>query len=108
MLTGFWDWLKSTPKRTQVWRTANWHTTVIFAVTLVVILDMGLRLGIGESAGASATVATLSVRAAVLVGYGAMYGGTLVYEYRFNVEGVEGSTVRDEGDQDQLPGQRES
>jgi uncharacterized membrane protein len=108
ILTGFWDWLRSTPKRTQVWRTANWHMTVMFAVTLVVILDMGLRLGIRESAGASAAVATLSVLAAVLVGYGAMYGGTLVYEYQFNVEGLEGSTVWDEGDQDQLPGQRES
>ena len=43
---------------------------------------------------------------ALLVSFGALYGGSLVYDYQFNVEGLKGSTVYDETENDQLPGER--
>ncbi len=85
-LTGFWDWLKSTPKYTQAWRTANWHMAVMVTVTLVVVADIVLRLGAYDAPRAPGGVTLLSALAAVLVAYGAMYGGALVYDYGFNVE----------------------
>ena len=33
IITGFWDWLKSTPNRTQAWRTANWHMAVMLTMS---------------------------------------------------------------------------
>ncbi|MGH2821324.1 MAG: DUF2231 domain-containing protein, partial [Actinomycetota bacterium] len=43
-LTGFWDWLRSTPKHTQAWRTANWHMTLMLTTTVVVVVDLVVRL----------------------------------------------------------------
>ncbi len=85
-ITGFWDWLKSTPKYTQAWRTANWHMAVMVTVTLVVIADIVLRLGDYNALRAPGAVTSLSVLAGALVAYGATYGGALVYDYGFNVE----------------------
>ncbi|MFN2557540.1 MAG: DUF2231 domain-containing protein [Nitriliruptorales bacterium] len=85
-LTGFWDWLKSTPKHTQAWRTANWHMAVMVTVTLIVVADIVLRLGDYDASRAPGAVTFLSLLAGALVAYGAMYGGALVYDYGFNVE----------------------
>ena len=41
--------------------------------------------------------------AALVVATGATYGVSLVYDYQFNVETLEGSTVWDETEVDQLP-----
>jgi hypothetical protein len=43
----------------------------------------------------------LSLAAGLLVAIGAAYGGSLVFEYQFNVESLEGSTVWDETELDQ-------
>jgi hypothetical protein len=51
-------------------------------------------------------ITILSVLAAALVSYGAVYGGSLVYEYQFNVESLEGPTVWDETEIDQMPGKK--
>ena len=48
----------------------------------------------------------LSVLARALVSYGATYGGSLVYDYQFNVESLDGSTAWDETESDQLPGDK--
>jgi len=48
-------------------------------------------------------VMILSVIAGLLVSLGAAYGGSLVYDYQFNVESLEGSTAWDETERDQLP-----
>ena len=111
--TGFWDWWKgierepsSGPlgraKHTQVWRTMNWHMTVMLVVTAIVVIDIIMRLA-GTDDHATLPIAALSVLAAVLVSYGAVYGGALVYDYQFNVESLEGSTVWDETEVDQMP-----
>ncbi|MGH8933426.1 MAG: DUF2231 domain-containing protein [Egibacteraceae bacterium] len=85
-ITGFWDWWRSTPWHTQAWRTANWHMAVMTVVTIIVVADIVLRLGNPDGATAPAAVVLLSVLAGVLVAFGATYGGSLAFDYGFNVE----------------------
>lgn len=89
IITGFWDWLKSTPNRTQAWRTANWHMAVMLTMSMLVAIDIMLRLAYwetGQVQGTDLTITIFSAIIAVLVSFGSLYGGTLVYEYAFNVE----------------------
>lgn len=104
-LTGFWDWLKSTPKHTQAWRTGNWHMTVMLTVTVIVIMDIVIRLNAWSSGHAGLGLTILSVLAALLVSFGATYGGSLVYDYGFNVETAGDSPVWHESENDVFPGQ---
>ena len=104
-LTGFWDWFKSTPRRTQAWRTANWHMTIMLTVTAVVIGDILLRLRNWDSDHAGLDVTLLSLVAAGLVSFGATYGGSLVYDYGFNVETAGDHPVWHESEKDVFPGQ---
>jgi uncharacterized membrane protein len=84
--TGFWDWLKSTPKHSQVWRTANSHMAIMLTVTAIVFVDIILRLSQWDEGYPKLPVLILSLLAFLLVSLGAAYGGSLVYEYGFNVE----------------------
>ncbi|MDP9330207.1 MAG: DUF2231 domain-containing protein [Actinomycetota bacterium] len=113
--TGFWDWWKGMDrdrssgalgkaKHTQVWRTANWHMAVMLTVTGIVVIDIAVRLSHYDRHHATFVTTVLSVLAGLLVSYGATYGGSLVFDYQFNVEGLKGSTAWDETEQDQLPG----
>jgi hypothetical protein len=78
---GLWDWLKSTPKHTQAWRTANLHMGIRLTTTVVVIVDVLARLG-DETVG---SLVLLSVIAGALVTWEPPTGA-LVYDYAFNVE----------------------
>ncbi len=116
-LTGFMDWWKGIPrdrksgpigkaKHTQVWRTINWHATVMLAVTAITLIDVLLRLSNffeGQVQGTLASWLVLSLLAAALVTFGAAYGGTLVFEYGFNVENVEEVWNESEEDHVRLP-----
>jgi len=113
-VTGFWDWWKGVErvpssgflgraKHTQVWRTINWHMSVMLTVTTLVIVDIIVRLAQFDQGYAELPATILSVLVAVLVSYGATYGGSLVYDYQFNVESLERSTVWDEKETDQMP-----
>ena len=115
-LTGFWDWWKGMDrdrssgflgkaKHTQVWRTANWHMTVMLTVTVIVIIDIITRLVRFSDGYTGLFTMILSILAGLLVSYGATYGGSLVYDYQFNVESLEGKTVWDETEVDQNPGE---
>lgn len=117
VITGFWDWWKGIDrhkstgpigkaKQTQVWRTVNWHATIMLTATAVVIADLARRLSDYDARNADATTTTLSVAAAFLVSFGSFYGGELVYDFQFNVESLDGSTVWDETELDQLPADR--
>jgi uncharacterized membrane protein len=114
-LTGFWDWWKGiernhstgvlgTAKHTQVWRTANWHMAVMLTVTVIVVVDIIVRLRQFSDGYTALFTMVLSIVAGMLVCYGANYGGSLVYEYQFNVESLEGKTVWEETEVDQNPG----
>jgi uncharacterized membrane protein len=100
VLTGFFDWWKGIPrdkksgplgraKHTQVWRTINWHATVMLAVTGLTIIDLILRIPNFDDAQTQLSWLVLSVLSALLVMFGAAYGGTLVFEDGFNVENVD-------------------
>jgi uncharacterized membrane protein len=113
-LTGFWDWWKGMDrepssgflgkaKHTQVWRTANWHMTVMLTVTAIVVADIIIRLLQFDDGYARFSTMILSILAGALVFYGAAYGGSLVFDYQFNVESLDGSTAWDETETDQMP-----
>jgi uncharacterized membrane protein len=102
-LTGFWDWLKSTPKHTQARRTANWHMAVMLTVTGLIVVDLIVRQGVDSGDPASFAATALSVVAALLVAFGATYGGSLVYDYGFNVETSGDHPVWHESEEDVLP-----
>jgi len=65
-----------------------------------------IRLSQYHRGATSLLVMILSVLAGALVLYGSLYGGSLVFEYQFNVEPLDGSTVWDETEKDQLPGKK--
>jgi uncharacterized membrane protein len=92
-------------KHTQVWRTANWHMTVMLSVTAIVVVDVVVRIA-GFDDNTTALVLALSLLAGGLVALGAAYGGAMVFDYQFNVEPLKGSTVWDETEEDQLAGRK--
>jgi uncharacterized membrane protein len=105
-LTGFWDWLRSTQKGTQARRTANTHAWTMILVTVLALVDIGLRLGVYDSRTyPTVPILVLSIVVALLVSVGAAFGGTLVYDYGFNVETAGDSPVWHESEVDVLPGE---
>jgi uncharacterized membrane protein len=113
-LTGFMDWWKGIPrdrksgpigkaKHTQVWRTINWHATVMLIVTAITLIDILLRTSDFSMGQTQGSWLVLSLIAAAGVLFGAAYGGTLVFEYGFNVENVEEVWNESEEDHIRLP-----
>ena len=116
VITGFFDWWKGIPrnkstgpigraKHTQVWRTINWHATVMVVAQIVTAVGLFLmRIPNFELGQTQLSWLVLSVIGAGLVLFGAAYGGTLVFEYGFNVENVE--EVWKESEEDHFPGRQ--
>jgi uncharacterized membrane protein len=102
--TGFWDWLRSTEPGTQARRTANWHMAVMLTVTAIVVADLAVRISQWDHASPSSVVLALSLAAGSLVAYGAAYGGTLVFDYGFNVENAGDAPAWHTSEVDVLPG----
>ncbi len=103
--TGIADWVASTPRRTQAWRTVNAHALVMITVTLLVLTLIILRLTTYDDDSATPLlILVLSVLAATLTTIGAAIGGSLVYDYGFNVETATDSPVWHESETDLLPG----
>ena len=104
-LTGFWDWLRSTENGTQARRTANTHAWTMVTVTLLALVDIVLRLNVYHTrTHPNVAILALSLIVAALVSIGATFGGTLVYDYGFNVETATDSPVWHESEVDVLPG----
>jgi uncharacterized membrane protein len=79
-LTGWADWYYSSEAGTQARRTINTHAIIMIAVTVLVLVDLVVRLAGGGSASTPAGLTVLTVVAAVLVTIGATYGGSMVYD----------------------------
>ena len=107
IITGFWDWLKSTPAGSQVWRTANFHMAIMLTMSILVAINILLRLGYWEGGYAELPVAILSFIIGAMVTVGATYGGALVYEYSFNVETLDGR-VYEKREEDVFPYNKET
>ena len=104
-LTGFIDWLRSSEAGTQARRTANTHASIMVLVTVLAIVNIVLRLnGYHTHTSTPVGIMVLSVVIAVLVSWGATYGGSLVFDYGFNVETAGDSPVWHKSEVDVLPG----
>jgi uncharacterized membrane protein len=103
-LTGFWDWRKSTEKGTQARRTATAHGWTMVTVTVLVLVDIGLRwFSYDYAAHTPGRVAVLTLVLAVLTIVGGTLGGSLAYDYGFNVETAGDSPVWHPSEADVFP-----
>jgi uncharacterized membrane protein len=103
-LTGFWDWLKSTEKGTQARRTVNAHAWTMIVVTSLVAANVWTRIGVAWDEPATPLGnLVFSLLAFVLVTIGGTIGGTLVFDYGFNVETAGDSPVWHPSETDVLP-----
>ena len=103
--TGFWDWLRSTEAGTQARRTVNTHAWTMVTVTLLAVADTVWRaLDYSGRASTPVGIMALSLVTAGLVAVGATFGGTLVFDYGFNVETAGDSPVWHKSESDVLPG----
>jgi uncharacterized membrane protein len=106
VLTGLWDAWKSSQAGTQARRTINTHATIMTTVTVLALINIVWRLNEYHTRLVTpAGLAVFSVVIAALVSLGATFGGTLVYDYGFNVETAGDSPVWHVSEKDVLPGQ---
>ena len=104
-LTGLWDAWKTSEAGTQARRTINSHATIMVSVTVLAIVDTIWRLNSYHTDVVTPVgLVVLSVVIALLVSLGATFGGTLVYDYGFNVETAGDSPVWHKSETDVLPG----
>ena len=107
-LTGLWDAWKSSEAGTQARRTINTHATIMVTVTVLALADIAWRLRVYDTQAVTpAGIAALSVVIGVLVSVGATYGGSLVYDYGFNVETAGDHPVWHKSDTDVFPGRHD-
>src|SRR4051794_36952113 len=107
-LTGFYDWWRSSQPGTQARRTINAHAITMIAVTVLVLVDLIIRLANVHDERTAGFVVVLSVVAAVLTVLGATSGGPLVYDYGLNIEPAGDPPVGQENEPDVYPGQKPS
>jgi len=107
LLTGFWDWLRSTEAGTQARRTANAHAVTMLTVTALVLADIATRILVYPGHQYTPVVPlVLSLAAATLTVLGGTIGGTLAYDYGFNVETAGDSPVWHRSEVDLGPGEK--
>lgn len=107
-LTGLWDAWKSSEAGTQARRTINTHATIMITVTVLAVADLVWRIAeYNAHAVTPVGIAVLSVVVALLVSFGATFGGALVYEYGFNVETAGDHPAWHESEIDVLPGRHD-
>jgi uncharacterized membrane protein len=107
-LTGLFDAWKSSEGGTQVRRTINTHATIMVSVTLLALADIVWRLNCYHTlAVASVGIMILSIVIATLVSVGATFGGSLVFEYGFNVETAGDHPAWHKSETDVFPGEHD-
>jgi len=107
-LTGLWDAWKSSQAGTQARRTINTHATIMITVTVLALADIAWRLNDYHTHLVTpVAIAVLSAVIAVLVSIGATFGGSLVFEYGFNVETAGDSPVWHQSEEDVFPGRHD-
>jgi len=104
-LTGAVDWYSSSEPGTQARRTINAHALTMIAVTVFALVNVIVRFtAYSDDAGTPLGLVVLSVATGLLVGFGASLGGSLVYDYGFNVETAGDHPVWHQSEVDVLPG----
>jgi uncharacterized membrane protein len=108
-LSGLWDAWKSSEAGTQARRTINTHATIMVTVTVLALADIAWRLNdYNTELVTPVGIMILSVVIALLVSLGSTFGGSLVYEYGFNVETAGDHPAWHKSETDVLPGQQRS
>jgi uncharacterized membrane protein len=106
-LTGFWDWLKSTEKGTQARRTVNAHAWTMVTVTVLIGLGIVVRaVSYWDEPSTPVLALGLTLVAAALTVVGGTLGGTLAFDYGFNVETAGDHPVWHKSETDVFPGQK--
>jgi len=106
--TGFWDWIKSTEKGTQARRTANAHAWTMVSVTVVVLAGVVVRMvGFWDEPSTPGVALAFTVVVAGLTSVGSTIGGTLVFDYGFNVETAGDHPVWHTSETDVFPGHKD-
>jgi uncharacterized membrane protein len=106
-LTGFWDWLRSTEPGTQARRTANAHALTMVTVTVLVAVGIAVRaFAFWDERSTPVLALVLSLAAAALTFLGGTLGGTLAFDYGFNVETAGDHPVWHPSEQDVFPGEK--
>lgn len=104
-LTGWADWHRSSEPGTQARRTINAHAITMITVTVLVLVDLLTRVTASkDDVYTPVGLVILSAVAALLVTVGATYGGSLVYDYGFNVETAGDHPVWHKSEEDVFPG----
>lgn len=86
-LTGWIDRVTSSEAGTQARRTINTHALLMVVTLVVLLVDVALRwLVWSGSPHTPPAVLGLTIAAAVVGAVGATFGGSMVFEYGFNVE----------------------
>lgn len=107
VLTGFWDWLKSTEKGTQARRTVNAHAWTMVTVTILVAVGIAVRaVEFWDEPSTPLLALGLSLAAAALTVVGGTLGGSLAYDYGFNVETSGDHPVWHKSETDVFPGDK--
>lgn len=105
-VTGFWDWLRSTEKGTQARRTVNAHAWTMVAVTVLVGLGIVVRAAAFWDEPSTPFLALgLTLLAALFTFIGGTLGGSLAYDYGFNVETSGDHPVWHRSEADVFPGE---
>lgn len=84
-LTGFADWL-DTKKGTQIRRMANAHAWTMVLMTALVLVNLGYRYLIYPEPETNGVLLGLAVLILGLDVLGGMIGGSMVYDFGFNVQ----------------------
>jgi uncharacterized membrane protein len=106
-LTGFWDWLRSTEKGTQARRTANAHAWTMVTVTVLVLAGIITRaVSFWDEPSTPVAALVLTLAAALLTVLGGTLGGSLAYDYGFNVETAGDHPVWHKSETDVFPGDK--
>src|SRR3954466_1717513 len=104
-LTGWADWHRSSEPGTQARPTIKAHAVTMPSVTSLALVHLPVRaLGQPYRAYTSAAVLVLSIAAALLTVVGATLGGTLGFDYGFNVETAGDHPVWHKNESDVFPG----
>ncbi len=104
-LTGFWDWLKSTEPGTQARRTANAHALTMVIVTVLIVVAICVRVfAYWDEPSTPGLALALTLVAAGLTVIGGTIGGSLAYDYGFNVETAGDSPVWHRSEEDVMHG----
>jgi uncharacterized membrane protein len=108
-LTGFWDWLRSTEAGTQARRTANAHAWTMVTVTVIVLAGISVRaLALWDEPSTTGVSLAFTLAAAGLTVVGGTIGGSMVFDYGFNVETAGDHPVWHPSERDVLPGRTEA